>query len=54
MPEYIVFSNLSMKDYYFQYICNDYALGFCGFVNQNYTQESVIDKDFRYMIFKRK
>lgn len=54
MPEYIVFSNLSMKDYYFQYICNDYALGFCGFVSQNYTQEGVIDKDFRYMIFKRK
>lgn len=54
MPEYIVFSNLSMKDYYYQYICNDYALGFCGFVSQNYTQEDVIDKDFRYMIFKRK
>ena len=54
MPEYIVFNNLNMKDYYFQYICNDYALGFCGFVSQNYTQEGVIDKDFRYMIFKRK
>ena len=54
MPEYIIFNNLNMKDYYFQYICNDYALGFCGFVSQNYTQEGVIDKDFRYMIFKRK
>ena len=54
MPEYIVFNNQSMRDYYFQYICNDYALDFCGFINQNYTLEKVIDNEFRYMIFKRK
>ena len=54
MPEYIVLNNQSMRDYYFQYICNDYALDFCGFINQNYTLEKVIDNEFRYMIFKRK
>lgn len=54
LPEYIVLNNLNMKDYYFQYICNDYALDFCGFITQNYTQEKVIDENFRYIIFKRK
>ena len=54
MPEYIIFNNLNMKDYYFQYICNDYALNFCGFVQKNYKPEVVIDTGFRYIIFKRK
>lgn len=54
LPEYIILNNLNMKDYYFQYICNDYALDFCGFITQNYTQEKVIDENFRYIIFKRK
>ena len=54
MPEYIIFNNLNMKDYYFQYICNDYALNFCGFVQENYKPEAVIDNGFRYIIFKRK
>ena len=54
MPEYIIFNNLNMKDYYFQYICNDYALDFCGFVQENYKLVTVIDNGFRYMIFKHK
>ena len=54
MPEYIIFNNLNMKDYYFQYICNDYAHGFCSFVQENYKPEAVIDNGFRYIIFKRK
>ena len=54
MPEYIIFNNLNMQDYYFQYICNDYALDLCGVVQQNYTLEKVIDNDFRYLVFKRK
>ena len=53
-PEYIIFNNLNMKDYYFQYICQDYALGFCGFVKNNYTSEKIIDSGFRYIIFKHK
>lgn len=53
-PEYIVFNNWNTKDYYFNYMCQDYALGFCSFVVQNYTQEKVIDTGFRYLIFKRK
>ena len=54
MPEYIIFNNLNMKDYYFQYICNDYAHGFCSFVQENYKPQAVIDNGFRYIIFKRK
>ncbi len=53
-PEYIIFNNLNMKDYYFNYICQDYALKFCGFVKKNYELEQVIDNGFRYIIFKRK
>ena len=53
-PEYIIFNNLNMKDYYFKYICQDYALNFCGFVNENYSMEKVIDNGFRYLIFKHK
>lgn len=53
-PEYIIFNNWKTSDYYFNYICGDYALGFCSFVAENYTQEKVIDAGFRYLIFKRK
>lgn len=53
-PEYIIFNNLNMKDYYFNYICQDYALSFCGFVQENYNPVTVIDEGFRYIIFKHK
>ena len=53
-PEYIIFNNLNMKDYYFTYICEDYALDFCGFVKENYNLDKVIDSGFRYIIFKHK
>ena len=53
-PKYIIFNNLDMKDYYFRYICQDYALDFCAFVQNNYELDSVIGDEFRYLIFKRK
>lgn len=54
-PEYIIFNNWdTSKDYYFSYICSDYALSFCSFVAENYTQKKIIDKGFRYLIFKKK
>lgn len=53
-PEYIIFNNWDSKDYYLRYICKDYAVSFCNFVATNYTQEHVIDKGFRYIIFKKK
>lgn len=53
-PEYIVFNNWSTQDYYFKNICEDYALSFCSYVNENYTQKKVIDKGLRYLIYKRK
>lgn len=54
MPEYVIFNNLDMKDYYFRYICQDYALDFCAFVQNNYELDTVIGDEFRYLIFKRK
>lgn len=53
-PEYIIFNNRNYHEYYYNYICNDYAQSFCSFVAQNYTQEKVIDEGFRYLIFKLK
>lgn len=53
-PEYIIFNNLDMKDYYFRYICQDYAFDFCEFVQKNYNLEYTIDTGFRYLVFKRK
>ena len=54
LPEFVIFNNLDMKDYYFRYICQDYALEFCGFVQNNYELQTVIGDEFRYLIFKRK
>lgn len=53
-PEFIIFNNLHMKNYYFNYICQDYALDFCAFVKENYYLQNIIDSGFRYIIFKRK
>ena len=52
-PDYIIFNNLNMKDYYYEYICQDYALDFCEFVKENYKSETVIDNIFRYIVFKK-
>ena len=52
-PEYIVLNNLDMKDYYYRYICTDYAQEFCSFVKSNYELNKTIDDNFRYMVFKR-
>ena len=54
LPEFVIFNNLDMKDYYFRYICQDYALKFCGFIQNNYEFQTVIGDEFRYLIFKRK
>lgn len=53
-PEYIILNNLNMKDYYFEYICKDYALDFCGFIQENYELVEVIEDGYRYSIFKNK
>ena len=52
-PDYIILNNLNTKDYYYKYICQDYALEFCKFIKENYKQESVIDNNFRYIILKK-
>ncbi|HNW26765.1 MAG TPA: glycosyltransferase family 39 protein [Candidatus Gastranaerophilaceae bacterium] len=53
-PDYIVFSNWDNKDYYFRYICSDYAVSFCNYVAKNYRQEKIIDNGFRYLIYRKK
>lgn len=52
-PVYIVFNNQSMKDYYFTFICQNYAIEFCGYVTENYTNVKDIYHDFNYLVFKR-
>ena len=54
LPEFVIFNNLDMKDYYFRFICQDYALEFCGFVQTTDKLQTVIGDEFRYLIFKRK
>lgn len=53
-PEYIIFNNWDTSEYYFKYICQDYAVSFCNYVAKNYNEEKIIGKDFRYIIFKKK
>ena len=53
-PKYIILNNLNMRDYGFEYICKDYALDFCGFVQENYELISIIDDGYRYNIFMLK
>ena len=52
-PDYIILNNKNMKDYYFEYICQDYALGFCGFVQENYLSEKVIQNGSNFLIFRK-
>lgn len=53
-PEMIILNNLNMKDYGFEYICEDYALDFCGFIQENYELVDIIDDGYRYNIFMLK
>ena len=52
-PVYIVFNNQSMKDYFFPYICENYAFEFCGYVKDNYTKVKDIYSGLNYLIFQR-
>ena len=52
-PDYIILNNYNTKDYYYAYICQDYALDFCEFVKTNYKQQAIIDNKFKYLIFKK-
>lgn len=51
-PEYIILTNHNTRDYYFEYICEDYAFEFCQFIQENYKLQDVIDNDYRFIIFK--
>lgn len=53
-PKYIILNNWDMKDYYYRYICQDYAHDFCKFINNNYTKTNIIDNGLRYLIFESK
>ncbi len=53
-PEYIVFSNWDNKDYYFKYICSDYAVSFCNYVAKNYNFKKILEGNLRYLIYEIK
>lgn len=52
--EYIIFNNLSMKEYGYNHICDDYAENFCEYVKANYSQTEDINEGLRYIIFQKK
>lgn len=51
--EYVIFNNVSMKEYGYNHVCDDYGSNFCQFVVNNFTQIEDIDEGFRYIIFRR-
>lgn len=51
--EYVVFNNLSMKEYGYEHICDDYAQHFCSYIINNYTQIEDINDGFRYIVFQK-
>lgn len=53
-PEYFVFNNRNTQDYGFEYICKDYAIGLCKFVNTNYSLVKTTGREYRMLIYKRK
>lgn len=52
-PEYIIFNNWNSKDYYYEYICKDYAVSFCNYVSSNYTKVEEMSSGFNYLIYKK-
>ena len=51
--EYVVFNNLSMKEYGYNHICDDYADLFCQYVFDNYHEVIDINDGFRYIVFRK-
>ncbi len=55
-PKYIIFNNIDTRDYYYNQICNNYAINFCNFVNKNYSLKKRIgnNNSFIYTIYENK
>lgn len=55
-PELVILNNYSTKDYYFEYICNNYAYNFCNTVYNSYEPFEFINNPvgISYKIFRRK
>ena len=53
-PELVIFNNQSTKDYYYNYICTDYALNFYSAVQKDYEKINYIKGETSYMIYQRK
>lgn len=53
-PDFVIFNNISTKDYYFQYICSNYAVNYCNTVNSDYDTLERIPGEITYIIFQRK
>ncbi len=53
-PEIIIFNNRDSSDYGFKYICKDYAINLCKYVNQYYSFVKIVGDEKYYMkIYKR-
>lgn len=52
-PDYIILNNWNSQDYGFSYICKDYAVSFCQYVQQNYHYEATIAHKLFYLVYKK-
>ena len=52
-PDYVIFDNQSMSDYNSGYICQDYAIEFCKFIQKNYRPVASIGTNFGFYVFQK-
>jgi len=52
-PDFVILTNQNMKEYGSEYICDNYAIGFCQELEEKYTILDDINDGFRYLILGR-
>ena len=53
-PDFVILTNQNMHEYGSDYICDNYAIGFCQELQEKYNMLDDINDGFRYVIFGRK
>ena len=53
-PDFVILTNQNMYEYGSEYICDNYAIGFCQELNEKYILMDDIHDGFRYVVYGRK
>ena len=53
-PDFVILTNQNMYEYGSEYICDNYAIGFCQELNEKYVLADDIHDGFRYVVYGRK